>query len=442
MKKLKIVILREYFNKVKKKSFLILTFLAPVIMVALFSIVGVLIVANQADQSVLYVLDETNYLTEKDLKDNKQVDFQLIKSLKDQPKDFVASKKDAYGLLVIPSLKRENIQDLGKSVKLYSNATPNTSIISYIERTIEKRFRKVKMDYYEIEQEVLDKIDVNVDISYISYSADQKEEVERDETYTYIRFIIGMIVAMGIYMFIFVHGASIMRSVLEEKTTRVIEVIISSVKPFQLMIGKIVAAGLVAITQFGIWGILAGISSLIFSAFIPQPDQVASNEAEEIMEEVMNSGVMENIIMNFEGLEIGKIIFGAFFLFILGYLLYSSIFAAIGAASDTETDTQQFMLPVTIPLVLAIYVGISLQDNPDGPVGMFMSMFPLTSPIVMAIRLPFGVPWWELLTAIILLLLSFMLMVKISSKIYQHGLLNFGKKASYKDLWKWIRMKD
>ncbi|MGB0868746.1 MAG: ABC transporter permease [Flavobacteriales bacterium] len=438
MSKLKIIIKREYLNKVQKKSFLILTILTPILLLAFGGVIGYLSIANKSDQEVLYVYDESKLFTEDDFKDTERFDFQYVDALEGmKPKSFLEGKT-AHGLLFIPKQKRDNLNDLGKTIKIYSDQTPNLEGLSYISGVLEKRYEKIKMEHYNIDTELLEKSKVTVDISYVSSNNEEK-----DEKYSQVRIGIGFVLSIILYMFIFMYGAQVMRSVLEEKTTRVIEVVISSVQPFQLMFGKIISTVLVVITQLAIWGII----TVVVSLFLPSPDTTAVVPVDALSEDklqaIMNSDFILDAIHAFNTVPLTNIIVAYIIYFSLGYLLYSSLFAAIGAASDSETDSQQFMLPVSLPLVLALYVGmIGLKDNPDGPVGMFMSMFPLTSPITMMFRIPFGVPIWQQVLSITILVVTILFAIKIASKIYQVGLLHFGKKASYKDLWKWIRQKD
>ena len=440
MSKLGIIIKREYLNKVQKKSFLILTILTPILILALGGLIAYLSMANKSDQEILYVYDQSGYFSDDDFEDTKRFDFQYLDNLEGmKPTEYIEGKT-AHGLLLIPENKRNNLNDLGKTIKIYSDQSPNLEGLSYISSVLEKRYSRIKMEHFNIDPKVLEQTKVRVDINYVS----SKHE-EKDETYTNIRVGIGFILSMILYMFIFMYGAQVMRSVLEEKTTRVIEVVISSVQPFQLMFGKIISTVLVVITQLSIWGLIMTIASI----FLPSPNVEAmssgtgANISEDKLQEIMNSDFVLDIFHAFATVDFTNIIIAYILYFSLGYLLYSSLFAAIGAASDSETDSQQFMLPVSLPLVLALYVGmIGLKDNPDGPVGMFMSMFPLTSPVTMMFRIPFGVPLWQQFLSLAILAVTIVFIIKIASKIYQVGLLHFGKKASYKDLWKWIRQKD
>ena len=263
MSKLGIIIKREYLNKVQKKSFLVLTILTPILIILLGGVIGYLSVVNKSDQEVLYIYDESKYFTADDFEDNQRFDFQYVDAMDGmKPKEYLEGKT-AHGLLFIPSLKRDNLNDLGKSIRIYSEQTPNLEGLNYLSGVLEKRFEKIKMEHYNIDTDLLEKAEVDVDINYVSF-----EDEEKDESYTSLRIGIGFVLSMFLYMFIFVYGAQVMRSVLEEKTTRVIEVVISSVQPFQLMFGKIISTVLVVITQLGIWGIIM----FTVSIFLPRPN--------------------------------------------------------------------------------------------------------------------------------------------------------------------------
>ena len=249
-----------------------------------------------------------------------------------------------------------------------------------------------------------------------------------------------------IFMFIIIYGTSVMRSVIEEKTSRIIEVIISSVKPFQLMLGKIFGNALAGVLQFVIWMISAGfllfIITLIFGPEATNMNGVqgvgVSTEMANQVQETANND-LQLVLAEMKNLPIMTLFFSFIIYFVGGYLIYSSIYAAIGAAVDSETDTQQFMMPVLMPLMIAIYVGFSVIENPHGPIAVGFSIFPLTSPIVMLMRIPFGVPWWQLVVSMVLLIITFLGMVWFAAKIYRVGILMYGKKPSYKELYKWLK---
>ncbi|PHO01526.1 hypothetical protein CSC82_23170 [Rhodobacteraceae bacterium 4F10] len=255
---------------------------------------------------------------------------------------------------------------------------------------------------------------------------------------------VGAIAGYLLMMFVMIYGTSVMRSVIEEKTSRIIEVIVSSVKPFQLMLGKIIGNASAGLLQFFIWGILFLVFSLVASSFFGvdmmemQSAKVSPEQMEAIQQTATNKGEM--IVQEIFRLPLVKMFFLFIFYFLGGYMLYSSLFAAVGAAVDNETDTQQFMMPIMLPLILAVYVGFATVINdPHGPVSVIFSYIPFTSPIVMLMRIPFGVAWWEIAISMLLLILTFMVIVWIAAKIYRVGILMYGKKPTYKDLWKWIR---
>lgn len=310
--------------------------------------------------------------------------------------------------------------------------------ISTLESILDKKLEKEKMIGLGIDIEKLESSKVDIDIKLSNFSG-----IKSSKLINGIKIGIGMGAGYLIMMFIIIYGAMVMRSVIEEKTSRIIEVIISSVKPFQLMLGKILGTAAAGLTQFVIWGILMMLifvgSSYFFGVDLhqngvgpqqmgmEQMDQIAQNDTQLLFNELMGLPLISTFIY--------------FILyFILGYLLYSSIYAAIGAAVDNETDTQQFMLPILLPLMLGVYVGFATVINdPHGTVATIFSLIPFTSPIVMLMRIPFGVPWWQISISLLLLLLSFFGVVWVAAKIYRTGILMYGKKISYKELIKWVR---
>lgn len=254
-----------------------------------------------------------------------------------------------------------------------------------------------------------------------------------------------MVATLLIYMFIFIYGSMVMNGVVEEKSNRIVEIIVSSVKPFQLMMGKIVGIALVGLTQVALWVILVSVLSGVLGASIGLSDPTAILESQTAMMATSPAANMDSEMM--AGLQLlqsfnwGQIILWFVLFFLGGYLLYASIFAAIGGAIDNNDDAQQFTLPVTIPVIFALYIGIYGAMNPDGPMVLWCSFIPFFSPIVMMVRLPFGVPGWQLALSFGLLVLTFLLIVKIAAKIYRTGILMYGKKVTYKDLWKWLKYK-
>jgi ABC-2 type transport system permease protein len=335
------------------------------------------------------------------------------------------------GLLYIP--KKDSIQQVAKSIEFFSEETPSMVAISSLESILERKLHKEKMLELNIDLDQLEKAKINVDIKMSNFSGERSSKMING-----IKIGIGMTAGYLIMMFIIIYGAMVMRSVIEEKTSRIIEVIISSVKPFQLMLGKIIGTAAAGLTQFLIWAIvmliILTVSSMVFGVDMTssgmsaqQMEQLAQNDTQFIMSELLNLPLFSMFIY-----------FILYFLF--GYLLYSSIYAAIGAAVDNETDTQQFMLPVMLPLMIGVYVGFATVINdPHGTIATVFSMIPFTSPIVMLMRIPFGVPWWQIAISLLLLLLTFLFVVWLAAKIYRVGILMYGKKTSYKELYKWLK---
>ena len=442
MNKIALIISREYLTRVRKKSFIIMTFVGPILMGAVFASVFLL---NKVDNEIktIAVLDQTQMFASK-FKDSENLKFVFVQ----QPLDSLRanSKQLGYfGVLHIPAAS--NLPALEKSVTLYSESQPGFEVVSRIKFTLEKEINTSKYIEAGIDEQKLNKIKTDVEI--------KTRDLENKVTSTPLTSGLGFAGGLLIYLFIFIYGAAVMRGVLEEKTSRIVEVIVSSVKPFQLMMGKILGVALVGLTQFLLWVILttaiySGVMSVMFS------DQSAEKRMETMIKsnpgvgastavmddngEQPNTAAMITEMMN--SINIPLLIGMFIFYFLGGYLLYSAMFAAIGAASDSETDTQQFMLPVTIPLILAYVAAINVISNPQGNVAFWFSIIPLTSPIVMMVRIPFGVPWEHLVLSIVLLIGGFIFTTWLASRIYRVGILMYGKKVSYREIWKWLRYKN
>ena len=330
------------------------------------------------------------------------------------------------------------MDEIAGNVQFFSEDSPSMITISTLESILDKKLENEKMKQLGIDLVKLENARVDIDIKMSNFSG-----IKSSKLINGIKIGIGMGAGYLIMMFIIIYGAMVMRSVIEEKTSRIIEVIISSVKPFQLMMGKILGTAAAGLTQFVIWGFLMALifvgSSYFFGVELHQNgvgtqqlgvehmDRLAQNDTQLIFDELMSLPLISTFIY--------------FILyFLLGYLLYSSLYAAIGAAVDNETDTQQFMLPIMLPLMLGVYIGFATVINdPHGTVATVFSLIPFTSPIVMLMRIPFGVPWWQILISLSLLVVSFLGIVWIAAKIYRVGILMYGKKINYKELIKWIR---
>ncbi|MCX6274379.1 MAG: ABC transporter permease [Bacteroidetes bacterium] len=440
MNKVGLIIKREYVTRVRKKSFIIMTILGPLLFAGIFASVFLL---NRVDSEkhTIVVVDKS-HLFEGKFKSDTKLTFvyqnENVDSLRAKSKDL-----GYFGVLFIPA--SDKIESLEKGVVLYSEAQPGFDIIERIKFTIEKDIKNAKMVAAGVDDKKLDMIKTDVEI--------QTRDLENKETSTGLTTGIGFGSGLLIYMFIFIYGAMVMRGVMEEKMSRIVEVIISSVKPFQLMLGKIVGVALVGLTQFLLWVVLSiAAVSIVSAAFLGDKTEKEKIEAMQQMRPGMNqmnqlNAAQQDQIMSpkeklsdaLASINFVVIISAFVFYFLGGYLLYSALFAAIGSAVDSETETQQFMLPVTIPLILAYVVSATVMTNPNGSVAFWFSMIPFTSPVVMMMRIPFGVPYWEVGLSMLFLIAGFIFTTWLASKIYRIGILMYGKKVSYAELWKWIR---
>lgn len=447
MKKIWLIIQREYLTRVRKKSFIIMTFLGPLLMASVW-IVPLLLASRSEGVKTIQVLDETGLFYE-EFKETSDTRFIYITDDLQTAKENLAETDD-FAILYIP------LSSFSTPIAfyLYTYKKPGLSLKMYLQESANKILENKKLqDVYGIDEQTLASVKSNISLVV--------EDIETSKkSYTEISWALGFIGGMLIYFFIFMYGAQVMRGVIEEKTSRIIEVIVSSVKPIQLMLGKIVGIAMVGLTQFLLWIVLTLGIVMTFTAIyadqidkykmgeqpITNPSQLFPSDAmgmPDTQQGLEALGTDENIgqiIDVFFSINYGVIIFTFLFFFIGGYLLYAALFAAIGSAVDNEADTQQFMLPVTIPLIFSIIIGLSfVLNNPDGEVAYWLSIIPLTSPIIMMIRIPFGVNiYTDLIPSMVLLVLGFLATTWIAAKIYRTGILMYGKKVSYKELWKWL----
>jgi len=437
MNKISLIIAREYLVRVRKKSFIIMSILGPLLFGMLF-IVPVWLATREGEVKEVDVIDESGLFTNS-FGDNGELQFKLIAESLESAKSKLANS-GTYGLLYIPAITAE----APGGVQFYSYSKPSISDINRMEGIIRQRLESIKLENSGISQEVLDNLKVNVDIGTISIS----EEGEK-ESNSGAATVIGYVASIMIYFFIFFYGAQIMRGIIDEKNTRIVEVIISSVKPTQLMIGKIVGIGAVGLTQLALWVILTSlIGGGIKAAFGVETTspvaqtQVMAPAAAEAIEQDESKEMVTKVFNSLETLNFPKVIAIFIFYFIGGYLVYGALFAAVGSAVDTEVDSQQFMLPITIPLILSMVVLGVVLDDPHGSVAFWMSMIPLTSPIIMMMRVPFDVPTWQLLLSMALLVGCFFFTSWLAGRIYRVGILMHGSKVNYKVLAKWFMMKN
>ena len=433
MNHLPLIIKREYLTKVRNKSFILMTFLTPLIMIALFLFVGYLSSVNNDTVRTIYVLDETDFLSES-FKTNDQTIFNHLSEVDLETAKTLANQEGAYGLLHIPNTPLETVSS---AIRFYSEESPSLSFISSLESKIENKLSELKLQNEGVDLALIESSKTNVEINQESF-----EGVKTSKVGSVMKLIFGGAAGYLLFMFIIIYGNMIMRSVIEEKTSRIIEVIISSVKPIQLMMGKIIGTSLAGITQVTTWIVLGAIllfsASAIFGVDLSQSPQ--QDMVNETLSNPESTDKIQMIVNEFSALPIGNLIVAFILFFIGGYLLYSSLYAAIGAAVDNETDTQQFMIPVIIPLILAIYVGMfTVIEDPHGTISTVFSFIPFTSPVVMLMRIPFGVPIWQQIVSLLILISTFICTVWFAAKIYRVGILMHGKKPTYKELYKWLK---
>jgi ABC-2 type transport system permease protein len=447
MNKIWLILQREFITRVKKKSFLIMTILGPVLFGGIM-IVPIWLATQGEDVKNVLVLDKTGVWNFQDFRNEKlgikpDTSNSIVTSILppnmaiEDAKELLMKDESYYGLLYIP-LSGSDSPDLQYSLnlsKLYGRKDIGLGVQNYLERKLEKSASEMVLLDAGVSFAEIQSSKINVDINTISMeSGDEKASA------TPIKMAVGYVAGFAIYLFIFLYGAQVMRGILEEKTSRIVEVMISSVKPFELMMGKILGICSVALLQIVIWVSLSAlISMFVGNLFFEEgfsPDAVAQIEASG--QEVSKS---QQAFIAFQSVDFALIIPAFIFFFLGGYLLYASFFAAIGSAADSETDTQQFMLPITIPLVVAIMVATKVIDDPEGPLAFWFSIIPLTSPIVMMVRLPFIGLTPDLFISMAALIAFFIFSVWIASRVYRVGILMYGKKVSYKEIIKWIRYK-
>ncbi|MGN7515402.1 MAG: ABC transporter permease [Allomuricauda sp.] len=442
--KLGLIIKREYLAKVRNRSFIVMTILSPLLMVGMIVLIAYLAKVNDEETRVVTVLNESSFF-QNDFNPSKNISFVHLEDLSlEQAKDSTTAL-EYYGLLHIPPAP--TVEQVANAAYLYTKDNPNTSVTQELEDIFQSQLRQNRLQKLGVSSEQFSSVEKPFEINLSTFDGEKSMKGINE-----IKAFIGGGFGYAIMMFIIIYGGFVMRSVIEEKTSRIIEVIISSVKPFQLMLGKIIGNSLAGITQFSIWIISASVLMfvvvLIFGVDLAALSADTSGVTPGAMG-VSQLGAMDSEMMMYAkeiyDIPWGLLIISFFIYFVLGYLIYSSIYAAIGAAVDNETDTQQFIFPIILPLMLAIYVGFfSVFSNPHGPIAVGFSLFPLTSPIVMLMRLPGGigeggVPVWQFLLSIFLLIVTFLGIVSLAAKIYRTGILMYGKKPTYKELIKWLR---
>ena len=431
MEKFLIITSREYLNKITNKTFILSTLFTPLILVGLIFLIGWFASVNNDQVSNVSVVDNSGFIFDK-LESTESIKYIELEDFGLEEAKLISKTKSDFGLLFIENL--ESPKEIAETITFYSEDAPSLTVIGNIENQLENILTNKN---YKINNIDINKINDNkVYVSLYQETFQGKKTTKAD---SFIGLFFGMFLAFLLYMLIFAYGGMIMASVIEEKSSRIIEVIVSSVKPFYLISGKIVGTSLAGITQFIVWGVLFYGFSFFMSTTFGITSTYDNNELMLAAESNAISDASLNMLSSFFNLPLANILIAFIFYFIGGYFLFSSMFAAIGAAVDNQTDAQQLLLPITFIVIIALYVGIFTAENPDGIISVIFSMIPLTSPIVMMMRIPNGVPISEQIISLLILYLTVILIIWIAAKIYRIGILMYGKKPSYKELIKWLK---
>ena len=402
-------------------------------MVGIVFFIGWLTNLNNDSVKNISVVDNTGFIYDK-LNSSKSIKYNLLDNFSFEKARLISKTKSDFGLLFIKDF--ESPKAIADSISFISEDAPSLSIISNIEVQLEQILTNKNFEIEGIDINEINRKKVYVNIYQETFQGEKTTKADGA-----VKLIFGMVLGLLLYMFIFIYGSMIMMSVIEEKTNRIIEIVVSSVKPFHLMTGKIIGTSLAGLTQFIVWGVLLFIFSFVISSIFGISSSYENTEL--ILNASDDSAISSatlGMISSFVNLPLTNIMIAFVFYFIGGYLFYASIFAAIGAAVDNQTDAQQFIMPITIVLIVALYVGIlTVPEDPNGVVAQIFSFIPLTSPVVMMMRIPNGVPLIEQIISLLILFSSVILIIWIAAKIYRIGILMYGKKPSYKELIKWLK---
>lgn len=442
-----IIISREYLNKVKKKSFLLTTFLVPILFAAMCVLPTIIMMGTKESAKKIAVIDRSGIVAPT-LEDSETASYVV---LSDADPEQIKLELSALGYDALLSISELDAEARTVSADVYSNKPLGMDLSENLGGKINSAVEAYRIDQSGVDnlKEIMKDVKSNVKLHAYTLDEEGREKVSESGVYMIVSMLLGMI----IYMFIALFGGMVMSSVIEEKASRVVEVLVSSVKATELMFGKIIGVALVALTQFFLWivltvaivGIVGAVSgqSLFAGADATEMVQtmggVSADQAEAVTQALSDESEMNVILSTVGNLPFGKIILCFVLFFVFGYMLYASLFAAIGSAVENEGDTQQLQIPITIPLLLGFFIAIYAFKAPDSALVFWGSMIPFTSPIVMLARLPFGVANWEIILSIALLVATFAACAWVSAKIYKVGILMFGKKSTWKDLWKWLK---
>ena len=434
MNKLRLIIAREYMSIVGRKSFIIMTLGMPLLFILIGAVPVLLSYLNDkgSETQQIAVIDETGRYAAA-LHSDDMYNFVAIKG------DTVTNAREFYdkangsldAIIIIPSGV-----DSTSVVNIFSEGTITPALVSTVRNVITDTIETAHLTAMGIPdiQKMVEKAHVNVDVRSIKWS----EAGDEQESSTDVAMALGLILSIITYMFVLMYGAMIMNSVIEEKTNRIVEVVVSSCRPFQLMLGKIIGVGLVGLTQMAIWIALLAIVGTVAGSALGL-NSMASTDAIAAAGAAAEAGGITGFMSEVMSINYTPIIINFIIYFIGGYLLYSSLFAGLGSAVDQASDSSQFTTPVILIMLIAFYAGMACMENPSGPTAVWCSIIPFTSPVVMMIRLPFGVPTWQLLLSIVLLFGTALAITWLAARIYRRGILHYGKKASFKDLFKWMK---
>ena len=444
MSRLGLIIQREYLQTVGKKSFILTTLLVPILSILLCVVAPIMLSSVRSnDEKVVAVIDQSPGQTYAPLiKDVDEFHFVTIAPQEAEAAHavYAAGDRDYYALVVIPASIDSTLE-----FSIYSESSVPRSFSREIEHFLRPALRKARIESYGIDnlEEIVKDCDVNLHVNSVKWDEQGEESISSSE----LSSVLGLILALAIYMFVLSYGAMIMSGVVEEKTNRIVEVIVSSCKPLELMLGKIIGVALVGFTQFAIWGILLGVGGTIAASIFGlnmSPDMMSPMGSAEAIEAMGTSGAaldsdMKEIFQMIFSIDYPLILSCFVLYFIGGYLLYASLFAAFGSAVDQQQDTSQFMGPIMFFMIFALYAGMFSMENPDGPLAWWCSMIPFTSPITMMVRLPYDVPAWEVILSLGILFVTAFVVLWLAARIYRTGILMYGKKFEWKEVLKWIR---
>ncbi len=434
MDKILLILKREYISRVKKKSFLLVTFLMPILIGGLYALSIYLSVKDSDDEFLIKVIDESGYVGDK-IEAKGVAKFEIVKGQVDSVKNNV-EEGEGFALLYIPKL---NLYD-PQGIELYTMQTPGFELENDIDDAVENALEETKMDNLGLNQQTLDSIRTRVSIKSKSLSGEDSTAGSSK-----VAMAIGTLSGLLIYMFIIIYGSQVMRAVMQEKTSKIVEILVSSVKPYQLMMGKILGVALVGLTQFALWMLLTFAILSLGPMLMGVDTQVVTEAASGMSVAGSNAQALEAMSKLDDVLDNINIplILGAFlYFFLTGYLFNAALFAMIGSAVDSEADTQQFMLPIMLPIIVSMMMLTPVLKDPSGDLAFWLSMIPFSAPIIMMVRIPFDVPTWQLILSMLIMIGGFMGTTWMAGRVYRIGILMHGAKVNYKVIFKWMMSKD